>query len=126
MQTKRLMFKTIDLDAHTSVCNFFRRDPYLCSFGKDRFFKEAGPNGLHYIERLRMGIAKFPDGYIYALLRPSRDKVNLMEHDMPANVGSNKLQLLILANIFARGIKPYQDGLVPVFQPGRPVFGECV
>jgi ribosomal protein S18 acetylase RimI-like enzyme len=66
MQTKRLVFKTIDLDMYASVCVAYRRDSYLCSFGEDGFFQEAGPNGVHYIERLRLRIAKFPDGYVHA------------------------------------------------------------
>src|ERR1043165_6775279 len=66
MQTKRLAFKTIDLETHASVCVAFRRDSYLCSFGEDNFFKEAGLNGIHYIELLRLRMAKFPDGYIHA------------------------------------------------------------
>jgi ribosomal protein S18 acetylase RimI-like enzyme len=66
MQTKSFVFKTIDLDEHALLCVTFRRDSYLCSFGEDSFFKEAGPNGAHYIEILRSRIAKFPDGYVHA------------------------------------------------------------
>jgi ribosomal protein S18 acetylase RimI-like enzyme len=66
MQTKRLVFKPIDLDAHASVCVAFRRDSYKCSFGEDGFFKEAGPDGMHYIEQLRLCITKFRDGYVHA------------------------------------------------------------
>lgn len=66
MQLKRLVFKPIDLDAHASVCVAFRRDSYLCSFGRDGFFNEAGPDGAHYIERLRLRITRFPDGYVHA------------------------------------------------------------
>jgi ribosomal protein S18 acetylase RimI-like enzyme len=65
MQLKRLVFKPIDLDAQASVCVAFRRDSYICSFGEDGFFNEAGPDGAHYIERLRLRIAKFPDGYVH-------------------------------------------------------------
>ena len=65
MQTKRLVFKPIDLDAHASVCVAFRRDSYLCSFGEDGFFNEAGPNGVQYIEHLRLRIPRFPDGYVH-------------------------------------------------------------
>ncbi len=65
MQTKRLLFKPIDLDAHTSVCVEFRRDSYICSFGEDVFFNEAGLGGVHYLEQLRLRIAKFPDGYVH-------------------------------------------------------------
>jgi len=66
MQTTRLVFKPINLDAHTSVCIAFRRDSFICSFGMDGFFKEAGPDGAHYIELLRSRAAKFPDGYVHA------------------------------------------------------------
>ena len=66
MQTKRLVFRTINLDTHASVCVSFRRDSYISSFGKDDFFKEAGTDGVHYIERLQLRIAKFPDGYVHA------------------------------------------------------------
>lgn len=66
MQTKRLVFKTIDLDMHASVCVEFRRDSYICSFGEDGFFNEEGPNGVHYIEWLRLRINKFPDGCVHA------------------------------------------------------------
>jgi ribosomal protein S18 acetylase RimI-like enzyme len=66
MQPKRLVFKPIDLDAHASVCVAFRRDSYKCSFGKDGFFNEEGPDGVHYIEWLRLRKAKFPDGYVHA------------------------------------------------------------
>ncbi len=65
MQPKRLVFKPIDLDAHAPVCVAFRRDSYICSFGEDGFFNEAGPDGVHYIERLRLRITKFPDGYVH-------------------------------------------------------------
>ena len=68
MQTKRLVFKPIDLDAHASVCVAFRRDSFICSFGEDGFFNEAGPNGVHYIERLRLRTTKFPDGYVHIWL----------------------------------------------------------
>ena len=66
MQLKRLIFKPIDLDAHASVCVAFRRDSFLCSFGKDGFFNEAGPDGVHYIERLRLRTTRFPGGYVHA------------------------------------------------------------
>jgi hypothetical protein len=60
-----LAFKPIDLDAHASTCVAFRRDSFRCSFGVDSFFDEAGPDGAHYIERLRPRIGKFPDGYVH-------------------------------------------------------------
>lgn len=66
MQTRRLVFKTIDLNMHASLCVAFRRDSYRCSFGEDGFFKEAGPDGVHYIEQLRLRITRFPDGYVHA------------------------------------------------------------
>jgi ribosomal protein S18 acetylase RimI-like enzyme len=66
MQTKRLVFKTIDLDTHASVCIAFRRDSYICSFGEDGFFQEDGSDGVQYIEWLRLHINKFPDGYVHA------------------------------------------------------------
>jgi ribosomal protein S18 acetylase RimI-like enzyme len=65
MQPSRLAFEPIDLDAHASVCIAFRRDAFIASFGEDGFFKEAGPDGVQYIEYLRSRIAKFPDGYVH-------------------------------------------------------------
>jgi len=65
MEIKRLVFKPIDLDTHALVCVAFRRDSYICSFGEDGFINEAGPAGVYYLKRLRLGIAKFPDGYIH-------------------------------------------------------------
>jgi ribosomal protein S18 acetylase RimI-like enzyme len=66
MQTRQLIFKPIDLDMHASVCIAFRRDSYLCSFGEDGFFNEAGSDGVHYIEWLWLRINKFPDGCVHA------------------------------------------------------------
>ncbi|HKP61046.1 MAG TPA: GNAT family N-acetyltransferase [Polyangiales bacterium] len=63
---RRLVFKPIDLDAHASVCVAFRHDSFLCSFGVDNFFDEAGPGGVDYIERLRVRTTKFRDGYVHA------------------------------------------------------------
>jgi ribosomal protein S18 acetylase RimI-like enzyme len=68
MARARLVFAPIDLDAHASICVEFRRDSFICSFGADRFFEEAGPEGAHYIERLRIRTAKFRDGYVHAWL----------------------------------------------------------
>lgn len=65
MQAIRLVFKPIDLDAHASMCVAFRRDSFVCSFGVDSFLDEAGPEGVHYIERLRLRTARFRDGYIH-------------------------------------------------------------
>lgn len=65
MQSKRLAFRPIDLDSHASVCVVFRRDSFTCSFGVDGFFNEAGPDGVDYIERLRLHTAKFRDGYVH-------------------------------------------------------------
>lgn len=65
MQSKRLAFRPIDLDSHSAVCVVFRRDSFICSFGVDGFFNEAGPNGVNYIERLRLRAAKLSDGYVH-------------------------------------------------------------
>ena len=65
MDLARLAFRPIDLDSHASVCVAFRRDSFLCSFGVDDFFVEAGPNGVDYIARLRLRTAKFPTGYVH-------------------------------------------------------------
>lgn len=62
---ERLVFKPIDLDAHASVCVAFRRDSFICSFGADDFFREAGPKGVDYIARLRLRTARFSDGYVH-------------------------------------------------------------
>jgi GNAT superfamily N-acetyltransferase len=59
------VFRPIDFAAHAAVCVALRRDSFICSFGKDSFFEEAGPNGDHYIERLKLRAAKFPDGYVH-------------------------------------------------------------
>ena len=61
-----LALEPIDLAAHASVCVAFRRDSFICSFGVDRFLDEAGPDGVHYVERLHLRTAKFPDGYVHA------------------------------------------------------------
>ena len=68
MKHKQLIFKPIDLHVHASVCVAFRRDSYICSFGEDGFFNEEGPDGVHYIEWLRLRTAKFPDGHVHAWL----------------------------------------------------------
>jgi ribosomal protein S18 acetylase RimI-like enzyme len=65
MSPSRLAFSPIDLDTHAHICVAFRRDSYICSFGVDAFLAEAGPNGVHYLERLRMRTTKFPDGYVH-------------------------------------------------------------
>jgi ribosomal protein S18 acetylase RimI-like enzyme len=65
MSQRRLVIKPVDLDAHASVCIAFRRDSFICSFGVDNFFEEAGPDGALYIELLRPRTAKFPDGYVH-------------------------------------------------------------
>jgi ribosomal protein S18 acetylase RimI-like enzyme len=65
MSRSRLIFSPIDLDRHAQICVAFRRDSYICSFGIDNYLAEAGPNGVHYIERLRMRTKKFPDGYVH-------------------------------------------------------------
>lgn len=66
MHKRQLAFKPIDLDADAAVCVRFRRDSFFCSFGVDGFFREAGPNGEGYIQRLRLRIGKYPDGYVHA------------------------------------------------------------
>lgn len=66
MQLEQLVFKPIDLDAHAAVCVAFRRDAYICSFGEDGFFNEAGPDGVDYIEWLRLRMTRFPDGHVHA------------------------------------------------------------
>jgi len=68
MERTRLVFRPIDLDAHALVCVEFRRDSFICSFGVDGFFDQAGAAGAHYIERLRLRAAKFRDGYVHAWL----------------------------------------------------------
>lgn len=60
-----LTFRSIDLKAYAAVCVQFRRDSFICSFGKDEFFKEAGPNGIDYLERLQVRHTRFPDGYVH-------------------------------------------------------------
>jgi len=65
MSESLLAFRPIDLEAHAPLCAAFRRDSYLCSFGVDCFFEEAGPGGAHYLERLRQRIERFPDGYVH-------------------------------------------------------------
>lgn len=67
-----LSFKPIDLKADADVCVQFRRDSFICSFGTDGFFDEAGPNGVEYLQRLRQRQARFPDGYVHVW---SRDKI---------------------------------------------------
>ena len=64
-QHNDLTFRPIDLKANAEVCIQFRRDSFICSFGKDRFFDEAGPQGIDYLERLKNRSAKFPDGYVH-------------------------------------------------------------
>lgn len=68
MDRTRLVFRPIDIDAHALVCVEFRRDSFICSFGVDGFFEEAGATGVHYIERLRLRMARFRDGYVHAWL----------------------------------------------------------
>jgi ribosomal protein S18 acetylase RimI-like enzyme len=62
----RLLFKPIDLDAHASICVSFRRDSFICSFGADTFFEEAGPDGVHYLDGLRARAETFRQGYVHA------------------------------------------------------------
>jgi ribosomal protein S18 acetylase RimI-like enzyme len=68
MTSTRLAFRTIDLGLHAAVCVTFRRDSFVCSFGVDNFFVEAGPDGRDYLDRLEPRIAKFPDGYVHLWL----------------------------------------------------------
>ena len=65
MNTRRLTFRSIDLESHAQRCVEFRRDSYLCSFEVDGFLEEAGPNGERYLQNLPARIAKFPDGYVH-------------------------------------------------------------
>ncbi len=65
MESKRLVIKPINLDAHAAVCIAFRRDSYRCSFGEDGFLDEADPKGAGYIEQLRLRAARFPGGYVH-------------------------------------------------------------
>jgi ribosomal protein S18 acetylase RimI-like enzyme len=65
MELERLCFIPIDLETHAAICVAFRRDSFVCSFGVDRFFDEAGPDGVNYLGRLRSHIARFPDGYLH-------------------------------------------------------------
>jgi len=60
-----LTFSPIDLNVDAQVCVQFRRDSFLCSFGIDGFLGEAGPNGTHYLERLKNRQSRFPDGYVH-------------------------------------------------------------
>jgi ribosomal protein S18 acetylase RimI-like enzyme len=68
MTDAALRFATIDVDAHAAACVAFRRDSFLCSFGVDGFFEEAGPSGEHYLARLRRRIHDWPDGYVHIWL----------------------------------------------------------
>jgi ribosomal protein S18 acetylase RimI-like enzyme len=65
MKQDALRFKPIHLNSDAEVCVRFRRDSFTCSFGRDGFFDEAGPNGVEYLERLRQRQARFPDGYVH-------------------------------------------------------------
>jgi ribosomal protein S18 acetylase RimI-like enzyme len=129
MQLKRLVFKPIDLDAHASVCVAFRRDSYLCSFGEDGFFNEAGPDGMHYIEWLRLRINKFPDGCVHAwdgdkivgqmemqiLEEPRRGYVNLfyLIEEMRGAGASGQLQGYALDFMRRHGVQIAQLSVSP-------------
>jgi len=65
MTDQTVTFKSIDLVRNSELCVAFRRDSFICSFGVDNFFEEAGPDGVDYLERLQRRIAKFPDGYVH-------------------------------------------------------------
>ncbi len=65
MTPSQLTFKPIDLEAHGQLCVAFRRDSFICSFGEDGFFDEAGPNGVNYLAQLQLRTAKFRDGYVH-------------------------------------------------------------
>lgn len=63
---RSLQIKPIDFEEHASVCVRFRRDSFVCSFGVDSFFEEAGPGGERYLEWTRARAARFPNGYVHA------------------------------------------------------------
>ncbi|MFN8546624.1 MAG: GNAT family N-acetyltransferase [Candidatus Eisenbacteria bacterium] len=129
MDPKRLDFKPIDLDAHASTCVEFRRDSFLCSFGVDRFFDEAGPDGEHYIEHLRSRMNTFPDGYVHAwdgdrivgqmemqiLDTPRRGYVNLfyLVEEMRGAGVSGELQAYAMAFMRCHGVQTAQLSVSP-------------
>ena len=129
MQLKQLVFKPIDLDAHASVCVAFRRDSYICSFGEDGFFSEAGPDGVHYIELLRLRTTKFPDGYIHVwhgdkivgqmemqiLQEPRRGYVNLfyLVEEMRGAGVSGELQEYAMDFMHRHGVQIAQLSVSP-------------
>lgn len=129
MQKNRLSFKPIDLEAHASVCIAFRRDSFICSFGEDNFFAEAGPGGVHYIERLRLRILKFPDGYVHIwhgdkivgqmemqiLEEPRRGYVNLfyLVETMRGSGVSGELQDYAMDFMRRRGVQVAQLSVSP-------------
>jgi GNAT superfamily N-acetyltransferase len=129
MQTRRLVFKTIDLDTHAPVCVAFRRDSYICSFGEDGFFHEAGPEGVDYIEWLRLRIARFPDGHVHVwhgdqivgqmemqiLEEPRRGYVNLfyLVQEMRGTGASEELQEYAMDFMRRHGVQIAQLSVSP-------------
>lgn len=129
MQSKRLRFMPIDLDAHASVCVAFRRDSFLCSFGVDGFFDEAGPEGVHYIERLRLRTTRFKDGYVHVwhedrivgqmemqiLEEPRRGYVNLfyLVEEMRGTGVSGELQHYAMSFMQHHGVQTAQLSVSP-------------
>ena len=129
MSIKQLVFKPIDLVVHAAVCVAFRRDSFLCSFGEDGFFEEAGPDGVHYIERLHLRTTKFPDGYVHAWLgdqivgqiemqileEPRRGYVNLfyLIEEMRGKGLSGELQEYALDFMRRHGVRTAQLSVSP-------------
>jgi ribosomal protein S18 acetylase RimI-like enzyme len=129
MHIKRLVFQPIDLHAHASVCVVFRRDSYLCSFGRDGFFDEAGPDGAEYIEWLRARAVRFPDGHVHAwygdkivgqmemhiLEEPRRGYVNLfyLVREMRGMGVSHELQGYAMAFMRRHGVQLAQLSVSP-------------
>jgi ribosomal protein S18 acetylase RimI-like enzyme len=129
MQTRRLLFKPIDLDAHVSVCVAFQHDSYLCSFGEDIFFNGAGPDDAHYLERLRLRLASFPDGCVHAwhggrivgqvemqiLEEPRRGYVNLfyLVEEMRGSGVSGELQDYAMDFMRRHGVQTAQLSVSP-------------
>jgi len=87
MQVQQLVFSPIILELHASACVAFRRDSFLCSFGVDGFFDEAGPQLSVSPTNARALAFYRKHGWRDLGLRPGRDNVHLMECDVPAAVG---------------------------------------
>jgi len=101
----------------------------MCSFGEDGFFKESGPNGVHYIELLRLRTTKFPDGYVHLwhgdnivgqmemqiLEEPRRGYVNLfyLVKEMRGAGVSGQLQDYAMAFMRQHGVQIAQLSVSP-------------